>query len=186
MRIITGTFKGRTIRTVKDLTVRPATDRVRQTIFNMLANRLDMEGARVLDLFAGSGSLGIEALSRGAASATFVESNEQAVDYLEMNVRSLGCEAATEILLMDAMSFLRGTSGPFDLVFADPPYAFTETTDLPEAVFGRNFVRPGGYLLIEHNTDIRFTATEIYLPGPEKKFGRTVVTFFRHQPPPTT
>ena len=186
MRIIAGFFKGRTIRTVKDLSVRPATDRVRQTIFDMLANRIDLDGARVLDLFAGSGSLGIEALSRGAAHATFVESEDEAVRYLEANVRALGCEGATEILPMDAMGYLRGTREPFDLVFADPPYAFAETIEIPRIVFQKNYVKPHGYLLIEHSADIRFRETEFYTAGPEKKFGRTVVTFFKARPSRTS
>ena len=80
MRVTTGKFKGRTLRTVQDLSVRPATDRVRQTIFNVLAHRMVLDGCRVLDLFAGSGSLGIEALSRGAAHATFVEEDGNARD----------------------------------------------------------------------------------------------------------
>lgn len=179
MRIIAGQYKGRIISTVKDLSVRPALDRVRQTIFDMLTNRLDLDGATVLDLFAGSGSLGIEALSRGAAAATFVESGEEAAEFIEKNVRMLGCLEATEILQMDAMAFLRGKRPAYDLVFADPPYRFERTEELPAIIFGQKIVRPGGYLLIEHTTDLRFESTPVYAAGPEKRFGRTVVTFFQ-------
>jgi 16S rRNA (guanine966-N2)-methyltransferase len=181
MRVIAGLYKGRIISTVKDRSVRPALDRARQTVFDMLTNRIAFEGATVLDLFAGSGSLGIEALSRGAAHATFVENNEQAALFIESNVRLLGCEGATEILEMDAMAYLRGKRPAFDIVFADPPYRFEQTEELPQMIFERNLVQPGGYLLIEHTTDLRFESTSLYTAGPEKRFGRTIVTFFREK-----
>lgn len=180
MRIITGLYKGRTIKTVKDLSVRPATERVRQTLFNMLANRVDFVGIAVLDLFAGSGSLGLEALSRGAARATFVEEGEEAIRYIEQNVRALECEGATEIVQIDALRFIAAAHGTYDLVFADPPYAFEDTGRLPELLFGRGLVAPGGYLLIEHASDLRFESAPAYAVGPQKKFGRTLVTFFHH------
>lgn len=179
MRVITGLYKGRTIRTVDNLSVRPATDRVRVTIFNMLATRMVLEGARVLDLFAGSGSLGIESLSRGAAHATFVENGEEAAAFLEENLAMLGCLPATEIVEMDAWSYLGIARGPFDLVFADPPYSFAQTADLPGRVFGRGCVRPGGYLVMEHPHELHFAGTPDWTAGPEKKFGRTLVTFFQ-------
>ena len=183
MRVLTGLYKGRTVRTVNDRSVRPATARVRQTIFDMLAHRTGFEGARVLDLFAGSGSLGIECLSRGATKVTFVESDPQAVRFLEQNVRSLGCEDQTEILPMDAMAYLRGRQAPFDIVFADPPYRFPETPALPATVFTSGAVSPEGYLLIEHTTEIRFADGTGYRVTAEKRFGRTVVTFLQHHRP---
>lgn len=180
MRVITGLYKGRTISTVDDGSVRPATDRVKQTIFNMLMNRLDLEGAHVLDLFAGSGNLGIEALSRGAGHVTFVESNEEAASCIERNIETLGCVNAATILEMDAMHYLGRGGGPFDLIFADPPYEFPETAGIPDAVFGSDLLRSHGYLLIEHAANLHFAGTPQYSAGPEKKFGRTLVTFFRH------
>ncbi len=181
MRIITGLYKGRTIKTVDDLSVRPATGRVRQTLFNMLANRIDFDGIRVLDLFAGSGSLGLEALSRGAAQVTFVEQSELAIGFIEQNVHALDCEDAVEILPMDAMGFLEARHETYDLVFADPPYSFAQTDRIPGLLFHHGMISPGGYLLIEHSTELRFESTPLYVAGPEKKFGRTLVTFF-HQP----
>jgi len=182
MRVITGMYRGRTINTVKDLSVRPATERVRQTIFNMLANRMEFEGARVLDLFAGSGSLGLEALSRGAVHATFVEQGSDAVEYIERNVRAFRCEERTEILEMDAMRYLDSTQGQFDLVFADPPYSFEPTALIPEIICDKGIVRPGGYLVVEHAGEVTLHTTSSYTAGPTKKFGRTIVTFFQ----PTT
>ncbi len=180
MRVISGLYKGRVLRTVKDLSVRPATDRVKQTLFDMLANRIDLDGARVLDLFAGSGSLGIEALSRGASHVTFVEMDSRASDFIGKNLDMLGCKQETPIVQMDARAFINHSKEKFDLVFADPPYSYEETPDLPGMIFGAGLVNAGGYLLIEHAKDISFSDTDLYRAGPEKRFGRTVVTFFRH------
>jgi 16S rRNA (guanine966-N2)-methyltransferase len=179
MRIITGEYKGRNILTVRDMSVRPATDRVRQTIFNMLATRIDLEGTAVLDLFAGSGSLGLECLSRGAAHATFVEMGTDAAGFIEKNIEQFGCTDRSEVLEIDAMSFIGLRRGPYDLVFADPPYGYRRTADIPGALFGNGMIRPGGYLIIEHASDLEFASTPSYTAGPVKKFGRTLVTFFQ-------
>ena len=178
MRVTTGLYKGRVLRTVDDLSVRPATDRVRQTIFNVLAHRMLLDGCKVLDMFAGSGSLGIEALSHGAAHATFVESGNEAVTWLEANVEMLGCEEQASILQMDAKQFLGQARGPFDLIFVDPPYAYPGTPGLPDEVFSRGLLAADGFMLIEHAKDITFASTALYTVGPVKPFGRTVVTFF--------
>ncbi|MBX2991178.1 MAG: 16S rRNA (guanine(966)-N(2))-methyltransferase RsmD [Bacteroidetes bacterium] len=180
MRVISGTYKGRILKTVKNFSVRPATDRVKQTLFDMLATRLEMDDATVLDLFAGSGGLGIEALSRGAAHVTFVEHDEEAALYIEKNLYTLGCEDRTAIVETDAVSFVRRCKDSFDLIFADPPYLFPETPELPRLILGQQMLTRNGYLLIEHTTDIQFETTELFHAGPEKRFGRTVVTFFRH------
>jgi 16S rRNA (guanine966-N2)-methyltransferase len=178
LRVTGGEYRGRILRTVDDLSVRPATDRVRQSLFNMLVNRLDFEDLSVLDLFAGSGSLGIEALSRGAARAVFVEGERRAASYIESNIDHLGCAEHTEVLTIDAMRYIADSRDSFRLVFADPPYQFDRTPSLPELIFGRGLVEQGGYLLIEHTTDIWYEDAALYRVGPVKKFGRTVVTFF--------
>ena len=182
MRVITGLYKGRILKTVKDLSVRPATDRVKQTIFDMLTTRIDMRGIQVLDLFAGSGSLGIEALSRGAGHVTFVESDHEAARSIEQNIQTLGCEELTTVEETDAMHFMSHVHPAFDLIFADPPYAFDRTPDIPEIIFERSILKQEGYLLIEHAPDIHFVQTSRYDAGPEKKFGRTLVTFFQSRP----
>lgn len=181
MRVITGRFKGRLLKTVNTLAVRPAADRVKQTIFDMLTTRIDLQGLGVLDLFAGSGSLGIEAISRGARHVTFVETNREAVRFIEQNLGALGCTEAGLVLDVDAMHFLRSTSQRYDLIFADPPYAFEATSDIPEAVFSLGALKADGWLVIEHSTDLHFATTALYEIEPERKFGRTLVTFFRHR-----
>lgn len=180
MRVITGRFKGRRLQTVRGLSVRPATDRVKKTIFDMLATRIDLNGAQVLDLFAGSGSLGFEALSRGAERVTFLENDRDAADCIEHNATTFGCLAETVILETDALAFVLTSRGKYDVIFADPPYAFPRTVEIPDLVFKQGLLKRNGYLLIEHSSDLRFATTGTYRAGPEKKFGRTLVTFFRH------
>lgn len=183
MRVITGAYKGRILKTVGDLSVRPATDRVKQTLFDMLANRIEMDGAKVLDLFAGSGGLGIETLSRGATHATFVENDEDAARFIGQNIHMIGCEGQTSLVETDAFSFINRCTESFDLIFADPPYKFEETAQIPQMIFSRNMIAQHGYLLIEHTNELRFESTPLYAAGPEKRFGKTLVTFFRHHSP---
>ena len=116
MRVVAGAFKGRRLQAPRGGT-RPTADRVREALFSMLG---EIGGARVLDLYAGSGALGIEALSRGAESAVFVERNARAAATIRRNLDAVG--VAAEVRRRDALRFLTGGAGPFDLVFVDPPY----------------------------------------------------------------
>jgi len=119
MRIVAGTLGGRRLKAPAGRATRPTSDRVREALFSILG---DLTGERVLDLFAGSGALGIEALSRGAASAVFVDSDPRAIAAIRANLDSLGITAATH--KRDAVAYLNNASeGPFDLVFLDPPYS---------------------------------------------------------------
>jgi 16S rRNA (guanine966-N2)-methyltransferase len=117
VRVVAGEFKGRRLRAPRGKRTRPTADRVREALFSMLG---DVSGARVLDLYAGSGALGIEALSRGAASALFVERDPHAAAAIEDNLRSLGLDQA--VRRQDVLRFLARREGTFDLVFCDPPY----------------------------------------------------------------
>jgi len=117
MRVVAGAFKGRRLQTPRGSRTRPTADRVREALFSVLG---DVSGARVLDLYAGSGALGIEALSRGAASATFVERDARALASLRRNLDAVGSEA--EVRRQDVLRYLASVAGTFDLVFIDPPY----------------------------------------------------------------
>jgi 16S rRNA (guanine(966)-N(2))-methyltransferase RsmD len=144
MRIIAGHFKGRRLLGPTGDGVRPTSDSLRETLFNVLGPTL--EGARVLDGFAGTGALGLEALSRGAARVTFVEHDRRVLDVLAKNVRACGAEDACAIIRDD---FVRGRWGIFDLVLLDPPY---ETGDLAAVVIaGAGCVATAGRLVLEHS-----------------------------------
>src|SRR5688500_5845100 len=121
MRIIAGTLGGRRLQAPAGDDTRPTADRVREALFSILGP--PPEGARVLDLCAGAGGLGLEALSRGAASAVFVDADRRAIEALRANIEALGVGATSQVHKGDARTQLRKLAGPFDWVFADPPYA---------------------------------------------------------------
>jgi 16S rRNA (guanine966-N2)-methyltransferase len=146
MRIIAGKWRGRPIESPPGLATRPTADRVRETLFSMLASRLgSFEDLRVADLFAGSGALGLEALSRGAAAATFVENNRNAAGAIRRNADKL--EADVQILGGSALALPR--SEPFDLILADPPYASGSGSAAVDAVIRADWLAAGGWMSVE-------------------------------------
>lgn len=175
MRVIAGTYGGRTLRTVKDLSVRPTTDRAKQVIFDVLATRVDLDGARVLDLFAGSGSLGLEALSRGAASVTFVEQATTSLDVLWLNIRALKVDTASEVVRSDVFRFLKGNVRAYDVVFCDPPYKLDTIATLPEVIGRSAALKPGGWMVMEHSTFTPFDPDPSMFEVIRKELGQTVV-----------
>ncbi|MBI3195458.1 MAG: 16S rRNA (guanine(966)-N(2))-methyltransferase RsmD [Ignavibacteriae bacterium] len=179
MRIVSGEFKGRTLVSVPDNSVRPATDRVKTTIFNMLQNRLRIYGANVLDLFAGSGNLGFEALSRGAANTVFVESSNNVVRTIQKNIELLKCDERADIVQLDAMYYLNSCRERFDLIFADPPYVYEQTIELPALIFQKNLLNNNGLLIIEHSKHTVFETSKIFQLSVQKEFGQTRVSFFQ-------
>jgi 16S rRNA (guanine(966)-N(2))-methyltransferase RsmD len=152
MRVIAGELRGRRLRTRKGPSTRPTSERARAGLFDWLGPRI--EGAQVLDLFAGNGCLGIEALSRGAASATFVERDRGALSALRANLTELGLTDSTRVLSVDArraLSDLRSRRRRFDVILADPPYGGRWS----EALLGCNglagLLRPGGSVILERS-----------------------------------
>jgi len=169
VRVVGGEFGGRRLSVPKDSRVRPTADRVREAWMSILGEEL--RSARVLDLFAGSGALGLEALSRGAAGATFVELNPASLQALRANIAALGVGERATVHRGDALRFAGGlASGSFDVAFADPPYA-TDDADRLVALFRRApFAR---ILSVEHPADRRVDGDET------RRYGDTAVTFRR-------
>lgn len=149
MRIIAGSFKGRRLAAPTGLALRPTSDGLRETLFNVLG--ATVEGARVLDAFAGTGALGLEALSRGAGGVTFVEHDGRALEALEQNVEHCGAQSSCVIIRDDFLGLdsRRSSLDAFDLVLIDPPY---EVADLERVlgVAGR-LVRPAAHVVLEHS-----------------------------------
>jgi 16S rRNA (guanine966-N2)-methyltransferase len=150
MRIITGRYKGATLRTVKGDNVRPTQDRVREALFSILGQHV--QGAAVLDLFAGSGGLGLEALSRGAVSATFVERNRVVANVLQQNIDRIGAANCTVVVQTAdrAISRLASAGQKFDLVFLDPPYGKGLVPIAIQQLARHELVRLEGRIVAEH------------------------------------
>ncbi|MEX0602263.1 MAG: 16S rRNA (guanine(966)-N(2))-methyltransferase RsmD [Bacteroidota bacterium] len=182
MRIIAGTFRGRRLATVRDHSVRPTTDRVKQALFDALAVRFTFEGSAVLDLFAGSGSLGLEALSRGATHATFIEHSPPVLGILEENIRTLGCTDRTTVLRTDVIRYLRESRRTFDLVFIDPPYKLPEIGTLPMLAYSSGAVRDGGIVVMEHSRETIVTLDETAYDIVRKGFGQTTALILTARP----
>lgn len=147
MRVITGKAKGKPLRTLPGLETRPTSQRVKEGLFSAI--QFDIEGRRVLDLFAGSGALGIEALSRGAAHCVFVDQSPEAVAMIRQNLQSTGLAAQSQVICREASAFLAHTRGeqPFDLVFLDPPYQYPQLLSILTQVSAR--VPKGGIVTCE-------------------------------------
>jgi 16S rRNA (guanine966-N2)-methyltransferase len=156
---------------------RPTTDRVRESLFNLLAARMDLTGASVLDLYAGSGALGLEAVSRGAASAVLVESDQRAAAVIEQNIASLGVEGVASLRRGSVASMLAaGSDRPADLVLADPPYEVdaAEIEDVITALTTRGWVALGTVAVIER-AEARppLCWPDFWTPWPDRKYGDT-------------
>ena len=148
MRIIAGEWRGRRLRVPPGLDTRPTADRVRETLFSMLVSRIGpFDGLRVADLFAGSGALGLEALSRGAAFACFVENDAGAAAAIKANAEALGALERVQILGGSALALPK--SGAFDLVFADPPYTSGSGSAAVRAAATAGWLAPGGWMAVE-------------------------------------
>lgn len=148
MRIIAGEWRGRRLAAPEGMATRPTGDRVRETLFSMLASRLgSFEQIRVADLYAGSGALGLEALSRGAAFACFVEQDARALAAIRANIEALGARDRTRVLARSAESL--PPERPFDLIFADPPYSPASGTAALRQVLDAGWAAPGSWISIE-------------------------------------
>jgi len=179
MRVIAGEAKGRKLRSVHSAEVRPSGDRLKEALFSSLGPRV--VGAQVLDLYAGSGALGIEALSRGASRAVFVESDRKAVQMIELNLQATGLGPRAHIAAMDAMRFADEwppTSGPFDLVLIDPPYSLGLPSGVIEALISR------GLLVGEPSIVCEASSRKLPLKPPaglritaEKRYGDSALVF---------
>ncbi len=183
MRIIAGNFRGRRLTSVRDHSVRPTTDRAKQTIYDILSNRIDFQGIEVLDLFAGSGSLGLEALSRGAKSVVFIEKSRRALKVLETNIRSLGSEAQCTIHQADVFWFLKNVQRSFDLIFADPPYKLETISTLPDAIYESAAAKSGAFVVMEYSRETPIELSEAKFEMTRKHFGQTVVLILKTRTP---
>jgi len=154
MRVIAGKAHGRRLAAPRGHATRPTSARARESIFSRLAVRIDLDGARVLDVFAGSGSLGLEALSRGAAHVTFVDSSRAAAAAIQKNLRNVDAAEKARVMVVEvrrALAELSKSGEQFDLVFVDAPYKNDLSADVVAALAGRGLAAPGGYVVVEQS-----------------------------------
>ncbi|WP_301962197.1 16S rRNA (guanine(966)-N(2))-methyltransferase RsmD [uncultured Megasphaera sp.] len=181
MRIISGSAKGRILKSPKGMLTRPTLDRTRESLFNILANGV-LEGASVLDIFAGTGALGLEALSRGAAHCVFIDHYTQAL--IRQNAELCGFGGQYEILRMEAGKALARLQGrQFQYIFADPPYNKNLVNSTIALIGQYDLLAPDGLLLIEHSRDEEIADSLLYEIIREKAYGKdTRIAFIRrHQ-----
>lgn len=177
MRIIGGRLRRRTLQAPKGRLTRPSTDRVRESIFNLLLTRCPLEEARILDLFAGTGALGLEALSRGADNVLFVEQSAPVMRVLRKNAETLELTPQCMFVRGDAPQYLKRYSGPaFDVIFADPPYDLPTLPLLPALALPH--LTPDGCFVLEH--DVRHTFAGHPHLDTSRPYGRTIVSVFAH------
>lgn len=177
MRIIAGEWRGRRLQPPEGMATRPTADRVRETLFSMLASRLgSFDQLRVADLYAGSGALGLEALSRGAAFACFVEQDPRAVAAIRANAETLGAVDRAQVMTRSASQL--PSARPFDLIFADPPYAPGSGSEAVAELLRAGWIAGGGWVAIETQrgdaVDPQTLAVEV-----ERDVGRARITLLR-------
>ncbi|MCB9235396.1 MAG: 16S rRNA (guanine(966)-N(2))-methyltransferase RsmD [Bacteroidia bacterium] len=175
MRIISGKYGGRHFTPPKGLDLRPTTERSRESLFNILAHRHEMEGARVLELFSGTGIVGMEFLSRGASSLIFVEKDGRQVAFTQKCLKELG-ENQAKVLKMPAEKYVDKCNESFDFIFLDPPYELAGQRELIEKILKKGLLKPDGILIHEHRSKYSFED----LPGfvEARKYGEATFSFF--------
>ena len=172
MRIIAGKYRGRVLAEFRGRDVRPTSDRAKESLFQILAPRL--AGARVLDLFCGSGALGLESLSRGAAEAVFNDCSRESLTLLHKNLTALGERAA--VYCLDYRACLRQAEGAFDLIFADPPYRYDCCAQICGLIAARGLLTPGGLLVYE--SERAETPPEGWQVVDRRAYGRAKIALF--------
>ena len=174
MRVITGTARGRRLKTPEGMDIRPTTDNVKESVFNIL--QFDIEGRRVLDLFAGTGQLGIECLSRGAREVVFIDQSRDAVKIVKENLKACGFSAP--VLQQDALSYLN-SCGSFDLIFVDPPYDAGLYEKVLEKINSIDILSEGGIILCESRRETELPELKPpYFKRKEYRYGKVKLSLY--------
>ncbi len=175
MRIIGGKFGGRVIQVPKGLPLRPTTDKTKEALFNILQHRIDWEETRVLDLFAGTGNISLECLSRGAEEIWAVDQERKCIEAIKKAMQSLG-DTGIRLTRSEVGKFLNSCTETFDLIFMDPPYAMSGQEDMIRLILNKPLLSKDGMLILEHLSQRDFSS----MKGFErvKKYGSSSLSFF--------
>jgi len=180
MRIISGSHKGHIINPPRGLPIRPITDRSKTSLFNIIANRVDLEECEVLDLFSGGGSISLEFASRGAQRVVAVDRFPGCVEFLKREAKKLNLDMI-EAIKADVMRYIVNTEYAFDIIFADPPYAFSfnEYEKLIKGIFENKLLKEDGFFILEHHSITKLN----HIPHlfEQRAYGQNVMSFFKSQ-----
>jgi len=182
LRIVSGTARWRKLSEFRGTSIRPTSDRVREALFSILISRIgQIDGKSVLDLFAGTGALGLEALSRGAASALFVDQSKESIDLIGQNAAATRLSERAEVVRADVRQFISRQTRQFDLIFMDPPYHNQDISVIVSEVAAGRLLRQGGILCVEtaHKTVLPDNPAPLLLAD-RRKYGMTSICFYVH------
>lgn len=179
MRIIGGEFKGRRFSPPIGLKARPTTDYARESLFNILNNRVDFEELRVLDLFAGTGSISFEFVSRGCRDVTCVELAGLHLSFIHKCIGQMGFERFIRPIKADVFKFIEKNSESFDLIFSDAPYDLTKADTLPDSILSSGLLKADGIYIMEHSDKKDFSSHPSFIEI--RKYGKVNFSFFGHK-----
>ena len=175
MRIISGKYKGRRISAPSNITARPTTDFAKEGLFNLLNNRIDFEGIDVLDLFAGTGGIGVEFVSRDCNSVISIEQNERHCAFIRKVCAELKIDNLS-LMRTDVFKFINSCHTQFDMIFADPPYELEKLAEIPNLIFAQNMLKPDGLFVLEHSSKNGFELHPNF--SDHRSYGSVNFTFF--------
>ncbi|MBU0474734.1 MAG: 16S rRNA (guanine(966)-N(2))-methyltransferase RsmD [Bacteroidetes bacterium] len=179
MRIIAGEYRGRTIKFPKSKLVRPTTDKSKETLFNMLKKYIPFDGIKACDIYAGSGSLGLEALSRGADEVHFVEKDFKVLQILSENIESLNAKEYCKIFKMEALRFSKlHEHSKYDLIIADPPYFKSDIHEVFVNIMENDFLEKDGVFVIERSTQTQEIDEQTFGKKATKRLGDSLIYIF--------
>ncbi|HEY6979019.1 MAG TPA: RsmD family RNA methyltransferase [Chitinophagaceae bacterium] len=177
MRIISGKFGGRKISPPTKMPyTRPTTDIAKEGLFNILQNRIDLEGIKTLDLFSGTGNISYELASRGAADLTMVEKDSQMYAFIKKNIQTLGIQNC-KLLKLDVFTFLAACNEQYNFIFAGPPYALGSIDELPKIIVSKKLIAIDGFFVLEHTPRNNYEKYEGF--SFQRNYGTTVFSFFK-------
>jgi 16S rRNA (guanine966-N2)-methyltransferase len=179
MRIIGGELKGRLFKPGKNFKARPTTDFARENLFNILNNTIDFEETKVLDLFAGTGSISFEFASRGCKSVTTVEMDHVHYAFINSVIKQLKLEKEIRLLRYNVLKFIPSCVDKYDLIFADPPYQLATIKEIPDMIFKFQLLQPEGILILEHGKNDNFAAHPNLFQ--QRIYGSVHFSFFRNK-----
>ena len=175
MRIISGKFKGRRLSAPNNITARPTTDFAKEGLFNILNNRIDFEGIDVLDLFAGTGGIGIEFISRDCNSVISIEQNDRHCAFIRKICDELKIDNLS-LLKTDVFKYINSCHTQFDMIFADPPYDLANLAEIPNLIFARNLLKVDGLFVLEHSSKNNFQLHPNFVDS--RNYGSVNFSFF--------